>query len=92
MDETIVMDGIKLTLTCDVCPEQYAATKNGKQVGYLRLRHGHFTVQCPDVCRELVYEAEPIGDGTFEPEERRKFLGEAVRAISAWLARHPDYN
>ena len=36
--------GIKLTLTCTACPEQYDALYEGKVVGYLRLRHGSFTV------------------------------------------------
>ena len=36
-------------------------------------------MQCPDERGELVYEAEPLGDGEFEPEERAKFLQEAVK-------------
>jgi hypothetical protein len=81
------IDGIRLTMTCNACPEQYEAFKEGKQVGYLRLRHGHFTVQCPLEGNELVYEAHPEGDGMFEPEEREKYLEEAAKAISAWLAK-----
>ena len=40
---------LKLVLTCGACPEQYDAFDGERQVGYLRLRHGHFTVTCPDV-------------------------------------------
>jgi hypothetical protein len=90
MDEPIEIDGVKLTLTCNACPEQYEALRGGKRVGYLRLRHGHFTVECPDEPGELVYEAEPLGDGIFEPEERQGFLEEAAKAITAWIGRHHD--
>ena len=58
---------------------------HGVQVGYLRLREGTFTVECPDVGGELVYEAEPRGDGAFEDEEREGYLGEATRAIQEWM-------
>ena len=79
MNQSIEIDGLRLALTCNACPEQYEAFRSGKQLAYLRLRHGHFTVQCPDESGELVYEAEPLGDGEFEPEERAKFLQEAVK-------------
>jgi hypothetical protein len=72
-------------MTCNACPEEYEAFKEGKQVGYLRLRHGHFTVQCPLEGNELVYEAHPEDDGM--SEERQKYLEEAAKAISAWLAK-----
>lgn len=91
MAEPLEVDGIKLTQTCNACPEQYEASRDGKRAGYLRLRRGHFTVECPDACRELVYEAEPQGVGVFEPQERQESLGEAVRAIQAWLANHPEH-
>ena len=44
-------------------------------------------MQCPLEGNELVYEAHPEGDGMFEPEERQKYLEEAAKAISAWLAK-----
>jgi len=34
------------------------------------LRLEYFTLQRPDACGELVYEADPEGDGTFVPEKR----------------------
>lgn len=65
---------IELVQTCDACPEQYDAFINGKQIGYLRLRHGHFTVQYPDVGGELVYSSETKGDGMFDDDEREGHL------------------
>lgn len=43
---------IILKQTCFAYPEQYDAIDGitGERVGYLRLRHGHFTVEVPDVC------------------------------------------
>lgn len=68
---------IELVQTCGACPEQYDAFIDGKQVGYLRLRHGYFTVQYPDVGGELIYDAEPKGDGLFEDDEREGYLAAA---------------
>lgn len=75
---------IRLELTCSACPEQYDATYSGQQVGYLRLRHGNFTVECPDVGGKLVYEAQPEGDGIFEDEERDYYLSAAKMKIADW--------
>jgi hypothetical protein len=68
------------------CPEQYDAFLDGEQVGYLRLRHGHFTVECPDCGGCLVYEADPEGQGAFDDEERDYYLRFAVNAIHRWIA------
>jgi hypothetical protein len=78
---------IKLVRTCCACPEQYDAydTETGKQVGYLRLRHGCFTVISPDVDGEEIYSAATYGDGMFEPDERDYFLRFAVDAIQQWM-------
>lgn len=75
--------GVKLVMTCGACPEQYDAYYNGDQIGYLRLRHGQFTVSYRDVGGKLVYQAEPNGDGLFEPGERRRYLMEAARKLLA---------
>lgn len=80
-----LIGGIELVCTCSAMPEQYDAFLDGRQVGYLRLRHGNFTVEWPDVGGELVYEASPMGDGDFEDEEREFYLVEAVRALKACL-------
>ena len=76
---------IRLKQTCGGCPEQYDAFDGDKQVGYLRLRHGGFTVQCPDVNGEYVYDASPSGDGIFDSEERYYYLKCAVNAIERWI-------
>lgn len=80
--------GYRLERTCSACPEQYDVFKDGKLVGYLRLRHGTFTVHCPDAGGELVYEAEPKGDGMFDSEkERMEYLTCAIRHIQKWMGR-----
>ena len=78
------IDGVKLELTCGACPEQYDAYIGDERVGYLRLRHGWFYVECPDCGGETVYESEPKGDGLFDDDEREFYLREAVAAIKAW--------
>lgn len=76
---------IKLVKTCCACPEQYDAfDQNGNQVAYLRLRHGCFTVECPDVGGEIIYSGEPNGDGRFEDDERDMYLSAAKEAIARY--------
>lgn len=77
-----------LVKTCDACPEQYDArlgSSQGETVGYLRMRHGRFVVQCPDVGEHTVYVGYPRGDGLFEEDERGYYLAIAVKAIQNWL-------
>lgn len=74
-------EDIQLIQTCGACPEQYDAFLNGKQVGYLRLRHGLFYVAYPDASGIRIYEAEPEGDGIFAEHERERYLTEAKLAI-----------
>lgn len=79
------IDDIRLIRTCEACPEQYDAfDQAGNQIAYLRLRHGYFTVKCPDVGGELVYSGEPSGDGRFEDKERGEYLFAAKTAIAAY--------
>ena len=71
-----------LKMTCGACPEQYDVfDSEGKQVGYLRLRHGYFRADYPDCGGVTVYEASPEGDGIFACHEREFFLTKAVEAI-----------
>ncbi len=70
--------GLRLELTCSACPEQYDVFL---KVGYLRLRHGKFSVDYPDCGGETIYEAEPNGDGIFNKDERVKYMEEAMKAI-----------
>lgn len=90
---------IVLRQTCGACPEQYDAYEDGTLVGYLRLRHGYFSVSYPDPSGVLVYEGYPYGDGVFEDEERERYLREAVHAIRLYratgrtsLVYHPMYD
>jgi hypothetical protein len=75
------MENIKLVETCGACPEQYDAFIGKEQVGYLRLRHGYFRVDYPSSGGEVIYEAEPKGDGMFKSDEREFYLNEAKNAI-----------
>ena len=82
MRDELYINGFKLVLTCYACPEQYDVySPSDKQVAYFRLRHGNFSVTCPDVRGEEVYRAQPKGDGIFESTERMKYLREAVQAV-----------
>ena len=69
---------IELVQTCGACPEQYDAFYKGEEVGYLRLRHGHFRAEYKG---KTVYSVDTIGDGIFEWEERKKHLKKARKAI-----------
>lgn len=73
--------GYELVQTCGACPEQYDVFLDNEKVGYLRLRHGYFTVSYPYAGGKCVYEAEPDGDGIFAEYEREEYLTEAIQAI-----------
>ena len=73
-----------LKMTCGACPEQYDVfDSDGKQVGYLRLRHGGFRADYPDCGGDTVYRYsfDYEWKGMFDNEEREFFLTEAVKAI-----------
>jgi len=80
-DKPKLIDRIVLELTCGGCPEQYDAYLYDEKVGYLRLRHGYFSVRYPSSCGEEIYSAQPRGDGIFECDERDYYLNEAKKAI-----------
>lgn len=73
---------IVLKLTCSACPEQYDAYYEGEKIGYLRLRHGRFTVDWLRPGGPTLYTAAPKGDGAFEYDERDTYLTEAVMALA----------
>ncbi len=82
---------LKLVRTCTACPEQYDAyLHDGLAIGYLRLRHGHFTVDYLPTGEE-VYTACPQGDGLFTPDERHHYLNEACKALLVRHANWPKY-
>lgn len=76
---------MKLVKTCSACPEQYDAYIGTEKVGYLRLRHGYFSVSLYGPEGPTIYEDHPNGDGAFTANERDYYLTKAVAAISAHL-------
>jgi len=75
-----------LECTCGACPEQYDVFKDGKQVGYLRLRHGEFRADSPDCGDTTVFYADDMtGDGWFTDDERDTYLAAAIDAIHKHL-------
>lgn len=71
-------DNVILSRTCTVSPEQYDAfDSRWNLIGYLRIRHGLFTVEAPDVGGTVVYEAMTSSNtGYFNDEERSTFWTE----------------
>lgn len=57
--------------------------RGGELVGYMRLRHGFFTVDCGEV---NVYCVEPEGDGIFADHERDTYLNNGCHAILQYLS------
>lgn len=89
--EDCEIDGLTLVCTCNACPEQYDVfDADGKQVGYLRLRHGHFRADAPVCGWRTVYEADTKGDGVFDDDERLPELRKAVAAIKHYHAKGLD--
>lgn len=78
------IDGYGLERTCFACPEQYDVWKDGRVVGYMRLRHGWFYTAF-DAGEEPIYEAEPESDGMFEAGERDGFLRAGIEALDKAL-------
>ncbi len=73
--------GYELKCTCTACPEQYDVFKDGRQVAYMRMRHGWFRVAVPDVTGDTIYSAEPEGDGCFKAHERLVYMKKALDNI-----------
>lgn len=80
----VMIQGYRLERTCFACPEQYDVYAGDEIVAYFRLRHGSFYASCPDVGGDVVYEANPEGDGIFEDTERMGYLFEAIRAVQEY--------
>lgn len=83
-DSDIVIGRYRLICTSSACPEQYDVFDDvdKKQVGYLRLRHGHFRADLDSHGGETVYESDTRGDGVFEDDERMPELTKAVAALA----------
>lgn len=81
-----------LEQTCYACPEQYDVFLDGKQVGYLRLRHGYFRCDYPNCGGETVYGSYTEGDGMFDEEERLYHLNKAIAALAKKLELNDNYD
>lgn len=81
-----------LEQTCYACPEQYDVFLDGKQVGYLRLRHGYFRCDYPNCGGETVYGSYTEGDGIFDEEERFYYLNKAIAALVKKLELNDNYD
>lgn len=75
------MNKLRFEKTCDACPEQYDVFKGGKQVGYIRLRHGVLSCRYPNNHGEIIYahQFEDEWKGYFETEEERTFYLEECK-------------
>lgn len=77
------LEGLKFKQITCMCPEQYDVFKDGKQVAYIRLRWGHFTVEIPDVHGKIIFEKQFKDSlkGAFDKDEREKCLHLAAKKI-----------
>ena len=67
-----------------MCPEQYNVFLDGKEVAYVRLRHGYLSVQVPFGTVVAVWE-DTMGDGCFDDIERMPFLNRCAEKINEAL-------
>lgn len=74
------MNKVELKMTCEAHPEQYDAFIDGKKIGYLRLRHGLFTVQYLSAEGELLFSADTKSGGVFGGE-REYYLNKAIKIL-----------
>ena len=82
----LYIDGYKFVLTCIACPESYDVfDPEGNQVAYMRLKHGKFSVSCPDYGGDTVYQARPKGDGIYADHERIAYLRDGIHATQGWI-------
>jgi len=89
---SLTYHGYNLYKTCIACPEQYDVFKDGKLVGYIRLRGGWLQAFCPDVFLERVYFHEFPNDewkGCFETDEEQDYYLEyVIIAIDDWVRKN----
>lgn len=76
--------GLSLELTCRSHPEQYDVYgEGGERIGYLRLRHGEFTVSTDGPFDGVLYRGTYSDEnlGEFADEDREHWLTQAVADI-----------
>lgn len=84
----LTVNVLTIEKTCSSHPEQYDVFHFGEQIGYLRLRHGVFTaVADGGEGKEVVYTAEPDGDGAFYDEERERYVSAACAELLHYINR-----
>lgn len=81
-------DKYTLEMTCGACPEAYDVFLHGREVGYMRLRHGNFTVEAKT---RQVYSAKPDGDGLFDTGERDHYIFMGLKAINELVDPEGDF-
>lgn len=88
-EPVIEIQGLTFRLTCWACPEQYDVfLPSGKQIGYVRLRHGGLRASCPDYGGDEVYwcNFDDGWKGLFDSdEERQEHLKKIAEAIWEWV-------
>jgi hypothetical protein len=78
----MIINGLEFVETSMACPEQYDVFKDGKQVGYVRLRHGTLRVDYPDCGDETIFvHHPPEADGGFRDEQQRTFFLNMISLI-----------
>ena len=84
----MIIQDLEFKQTCGACPEQYDVFKDGKQVGYVRLRWGNLSCRYPDHNGDAIY-AESFDDawkgGFDDANERNKYLLEIANALNNYL-------
>jgi hypothetical protein len=90
----IDLNGYELKMTCSACPEQYDVFKDGKEVGYIRLRFGNFT--CSAVLENGGWSEEEYHEklddewsGCFDDDmERSRYLEKAIEWLNEYWGRN----
>lgn len=73
---------VELRRVSKVMPESYELFRNGLEIGYLRLRHGHFKVYHISQPTNPVYDTGTIGEGSFQDQfERESELRAGIIAV-----------
>lgn len=68
--------------TCFACPEQYDVYCGTRKVGYVRLRHGVFSVSTADMVTDLFTRAFPLEDSEATESEELILIMESFNSIN----------
>ena len=89
----MIIKGLDFKQTCGGCPEQYDVFKDGKQVGYVRLRWGGLSCRYPDHEGDAIY-TESFDDGwkgCFDDDnERNKYLLIIANELNSYLEKQEN--